>query len=87
MDPNKDPAEVPTIMSAVGVNTEIIIDGMNGYLADSDEEWVEKFSKLIESYELRRNLGLAGRRTVEEKYSFEAQKNNYLDSFNELLKR
>ena len=79
--------EVPTIMSAVGVNTEIITDGINGYLADSDEEWIEKLSRLIDSYELRRKFGLAGRKTVEEKYSFEAQKNNYLDSFNELLKR
>ena len=79
--------EVPTIMSAAGVNTEIITDGLNGYLADSDEEWIEKLSRLIDSYELRRKFGLAGRKTVEEKYSFEAQKNNYLDSFNELLKR
>ena len=79
--------EVPTIMSAVGVNTEIITDCINGYLATTDEEWVNKISSLIDSYPLRKQIGLAGRSTVEEKYSFESQKNNYLDSFNELLKR
>ena len=79
--------EVPTIMSAVGINTEIITDGINGYLANTDEEWVNKISQLIDSFELRRRLGIAGRKTVEEKYSFDSQKNNYLQSFNELLTR
>lgn len=79
--------EVPTVMSAVGVNSEIISDGKNGFLAATNEEWVTKISKLIDSFELREQLGLAGRRTVIEKYSIHAQKNNYLNSFNELLKR
>lgn len=79
--------EVPTVMSALGVNTEIITDGVNGFLAKTDEEWVEKLSLLIDSYELRKQLGEKGRKTVVEKYSLEAQKNNYLKHFNELLKR
>ena len=79
--------EVPTIMSAIGVNTEIITDGVNGYLANSEEEWVHKISQLVESFELRKKLGLQGRKTVVESYSFDSQKNNYLNSFNDLLKR
>ncbi len=76
--------EVPTIMSGVGVNTEIINDGINGYIANSDEEWVDKISMLIESFELRKTLGRNGRITVEEKYSLESQKMNYLNYLNEL---
>jgi glycosyltransferase involved in cell wall biosynthesis len=79
--------EVPTIMSAVGVNPEIIRDGINGFLAKNDEEWIDKLSRLIESYELRKTLGKAGRETVVESYSFHSQKNNYLQNFNELLKK
>lgn len=79
--------EVPTIMSAVGVNTEIITDGENGFLAATQEEWINKISLLIESFELRKKLGAKGRKTVVESYSFDSQKNNYLSSFNELLKR
>ncbi len=79
--------EVPTIMSAIGVNTEIITDGVNGFLATTEEDWINKISLLIESFELRKKLGLNGRKTVEERYSFQSQKNNYLNSFNELLKR
>ena len=79
--------EVPTIMSAVGVNPSIITDGENGFLATTDEEWVAKISLLIDSFDLRKKLGSNGRRTVEDRYSVESQKNNYLNAFNELLKR
>jgi len=79
--------EVPTVMSAVGVNPEIIQDGSNGFLASNDAEWIEKLSLLIESFELRKKVGVAGRKTVVERYSLESQKNNYLNNFNELLKR
>jgi glycosyltransferase involved in cell wall biosynthesis len=78
--------EVPTIMSAVGVNTEIIEDGVNGFLARTDEEWVHKLSLLIDSFELRKTMGTLARKTVETAYSHESQKNNYLQQFNELLK-
>lgn len=79
--------EVPTIMSAVGVNTEIISDGENGFLAATEEEWINKISLLIESFELRKKLGMNGRKTVVDRYSLDSQKNSYLNSFNELLKR
>jgi glycosyltransferase involved in cell wall biosynthesis len=77
--------EIPTIMSPVGVNTEIISDGINGFLAGNDEEWIDKLSLLVESPELREKLGKEGRKTVIDKYSFQAQKQNYLKYFNELL--
>jgi glycosyltransferase involved in cell wall biosynthesis len=78
--------EIPAIVSPVGVNREIITDGVNGFLASSDEEWVNKLSLLIESGELRSRLGSNGRKTVLEKYSVDSQKHLYLAYFNELLK-
>lgn len=79
--------EVPTVMSAIGVNPEIINDGVNGFLAASEEEWVDKISSLVESFDLRKKLGANGRETVVNRYSVESQKNNYLNAFNELMKR
>lgn len=79
--------EIPTVMSAVGVNTEIITDGENGFLATTETDWVNKLSLLIDSFELRKKLGINGRKTVEEKYSVAAQKNNYLLCLNSLLNR
>jgi len=60
---------LPCICSPVGVNKEIIQDGVNGFLANSREEWLEKLRLLIENPDLRKKLGQAGREAVEEKYS------------------
>ena len=76
---------IPTIMSPVGVNKSIINNQENGFLAMSNEEWVDRISELIESEELRNILGTAGRKTIAEKYSFEAHKENYLNYFTELI--
>jgi glycosyltransferase involved in cell wall biosynthesis len=76
--------EIPTIMSPVGVNKEIIVEGMNGYLADTTEEWFDKISALIENKELRLKIGKAGRKTVVEKYSVISQRENYLRHFKSL---
>ncbi len=63
---------VPAVGSPVGVNSEIIEDGVNGFLADKTEEWLQKLSLLIESPDLRRKMGLAGRKVVEDRYSAHA---------------
>jgi len=64
---------IPTVCSPVGVNTDIIQDNENGMLAASEEEWIKKLSMLLESPERREQLGRAGRRTVEQKYSAVSQ--------------
>ena len=60
---------VPTVASNVGGNREIIQDGINGFLASNEEEWIEKLSLLITNSHLRQKLGAAGRDTVEDRYS------------------
>jgi glycosyltransferase involved in cell wall biosynthesis len=70
--------EIPTVMSPVGVNSKIITDGENGLLASSENEWVDKLTQLVESAELRRDLGREARRTVEERYSVRSQRHRYL---------
>ncbi len=75
---------IPSIASPVGVNSDIIQDGTNGFLAATENEWVKKLSELIEHPQLRKELGIKGRQTVIEKYSVEAWKNSYLDTFNKL---
>lgn len=60
---------VPTVGSPVGVNTEIIRDGVNGFIAATDQEWIEKLSLLIQRPDLRQEIGIAGRQTVEQYYS------------------
>jgi glycosyltransferase involved in cell wall biosynthesis len=58
-----------TVMSPVGVNTEIVSHGVNGFLAGSDDAWLEQLSALVEDASLRQRIGAAGRQTVVERYS------------------
>ncbi|MFN8276698.1 MAG: glycosyltransferase family 4 protein [Chitinophagales bacterium] len=69
---------IPTIMSPVGVNQEIIQHGVNGFLASETAGWVKAIEQLIEDAELRRRVGEAGRQTVEQKYSVNAWKARYV---------
>jgi glycosyltransferase involved in cell wall biosynthesis len=64
---------IPAVCSPVGMNTDLIRDGENGFLADNSEEWIAKLTRLLRSTELRRKLGLAGRKTVEERFSAASQ--------------
>ena len=77
--------EIPTIMSPVGVNIEIIQNGENGFLANTINDWVNIASILIESQELRKAIGQKARQTVIENYSVLSQREKYLQYFNELL--
>jgi len=70
---------VPVVASSVGMVKDFIEDGVNGYLIKTEEEWIEKISKLMEDPNLRRNIGLAGRKTVEEKYSLKLNAFKFLE--------
>lgn len=78
---------IPAMMSPVGVNSEIIVDGVNGFLADGHDEWVEKMSKLIDDATLRSQLGTQARQTVLDRYSVQAQKENYIKAFELVLSK
>jgi glycosyltransferase involved in cell wall biosynthesis len=60
---------VPVVASPVGVNREIIEDGVNGFLAATPEEWADRLGQLISDPALRARFAAAGRRTIEERYS------------------
>ena len=77
--------EIPTIMSPVGVNTEIIQNGQNGFLASNEKEWIETLSSLVENPELRKQIGSAGRKTIEQKYSVNSYKDKYVQYFLNLM--
>ncbi len=63
---------IPVVVSKVGVNEKLITDNVNGYLADREDEWIEKLTKLIDTSDLRKSIGLKGREFVRQ--SFNPQK-------------
>ena len=76
---------VATVMSAVGVNKDIIIDGYNGFLIRHTTEWHEKLATLIENQSLRQTFGEKGRETVQARFSTEVLQASYLQVFNKAL--
>lgn len=75
---------IPTLMSPVGVNGQIIQNGKNGFLPHTEDEWVEYISTLVDNESLRKQIGEAGKKTVDEQYSTKAWKQKYLEYFEQL---
>lgn len=70
---------VPVICTPVGVNRDIIEDGVNGFWAQDEDQWGKGLLKLIQEEGLRREMGLEGRKTVERGYSLEVNAPRILD--------
>jgi glycosyltransferase involved in cell wall biosynthesis len=60
---------IPAVVSPIGVNREIVEPGRTGFHATTEDEWVDALDRLLDSVELRRRMGAAGRAMVEERYS------------------
>lgn len=60
---------IPCVASPIGINSQLIKEGINGYFANSDDQWYEKLEILIEDEKLRKLIGRNGRGIVEEQYS------------------
>ena len=60
----------------------LLVDlGVNGYLAKSDADWVERISQLLENSALRERLGQQGRAIVEQRFALEKQAQTMAELF------
>jgi len=79
---------IPVVISPgglVGFDNKIIKDGVNGFLANSKEEWIEKLSLLIKNKELRQKIGQNARITIEEHYSLKKVSEDLIKIFEKTL--
>ena len=74
--------EAAVIASPRGQVLELIQDGVNGMLANSTQEWVDKLERLISDHELRRRIAAAGLETVRRDYSLEKSFEALLSALN-----
>lgn len=80
--------EIPTVAVANQTFREAIEDGVDGFVAKDEKEWVEKLSKLIEDEELRMKMGKEAREKSLKKYTTrDADNEDYYSYLKEKLTR
>jgi glycosyltransferase involved in cell wall biosynthesis len=62
---------IPVVASAVGMNNEVVDEGINGFLVQSEEQWLDRLNQLIEDSALRESLGKKGRIKIASEYSIQ----------------
>jgi len=64
---------LPVVASPIGSNVEIIEDGRTGFLVETPDEWYDRLRRLADDADLRRTMGVAARRVIEERFSLDGQ--------------
>lgn len=72
---------LPVVASPVGVNTEIVQEGVNGFLATTSKDWSSRLEQLLGDAALRHRMGAAGRERAVERYSLASQAPRLIDLF------
>ncbi len=62
---------LPVIASPVGVNVNLVTEGINGFLANTPADWDSAIRKLAGDPALRSRMGEAGRKRVTDSYSLD----------------
>jgi glycosyltransferase involved in cell wall biosynthesis len=77
-------AGLPVVVTAAGMNREVLALGEVGLSAASEREWVDALTTLLDNPNLRRNMGAAGRAVVEERFSLQRLAQQYAAAFHSL---
>jgi len=67
--------KIPTVAAATRPYQEAIIEGVDGFIADGEEQWFQKLEKLILDENLRKSMGEKAREKVLEKYAIQNANN------------
>lgn len=71
----------PALVSPVGMNTEVVTDGVNGNICATPIEWETALRQLLLDPNRRAQLGVTARKTIEKSYSVTANCPNFLGLF------
>ncbi len=80
---------LPTVASPAPANEEITVQGETGFIAGNNDEWEKYLLMLINDAELRKRMGSAARKRVEDNYTYQVWGDrfvNMIESFGEGIK-
>jgi glycosyltransferase involved in cell wall biosynthesis len=72
---------IPPVVSPVGVNKSVVEDGITGFWANDENEWMVKLEKLIANAELRSEMGIKAREKIINAYSVKANQQKFIGLF------
>jgi glycosyltransferase involved in cell wall biosynthesis len=76
---------MPVVVSPVGMNREVVEDGVSGFFASTEDEWLSALLRMAGDSKLRSQLGGAARRVVEASFSLEQIGAKMADLIEELV--
>jgi len=62
-------AGLPVVANPVGIHRRLVVDGLNGFLAETPGDWARAVARLAADPALRNRMGAAARNCVTEHYS------------------
>ena len=77
-------AGLPVVANPVGVQARLVHHGETGFLAETPAQWLAAIDRLTGDAELRRRMGAAGRRRVDETYHVRHAAAQWLNLLEEL---
>jgi Glycosyl transferases group 1 len=77
-------AGLPVVVTAAGMNREVLALGEVGLSAGCEQEWVDAFTALLDDADLRQRMGAVGRAIVEQHFSLNKLAEQYAALFQSL---
>ncbi len=80
-------AGIPQVVFSGGPEEYVVQDGLTGFTADNEEEFINAVKKLYSNDDLRKKMSAASKNHAEENYTIEKTVDRWLMTYQELLSR
>ncbi|MCL4439288.1 MAG: glycosyltransferase family 1 protein, partial [Firmicutes bacterium] len=75
---------IPAVVSPVGINKDIVLNGATGFHCSSQEEWLFNLNLLLGDNQLCEKMGMTGRKHIEKYYSIKSLLPNMVELFHKV---
>jgi len=75
----------PVVASPIGVNTTIVTEGINGFLATSNDQWFTAIEKLYHDKELRKSMANNNWKKIISEYNYDLNCKKYVSSIKNIV--